>query len=60
MESRTAVNDYIDLMAGVPQKAADLLQCTSRQPWADFVAKVPEERPGQGNSTIKESELSIL
>jgi hypothetical protein len=27
-------DDYIDLMAGVPQIAADLLQRASRQPWA--------------------------
>ena len=29
-----ALDDYIDLMAGVPQIAADPPQRTSRQPWA--------------------------
>ena len=44
----------------VPRIADDFVHRASLQRWADIVAKVPEERPGQGNSAIIESEWPVL
>src|SRR5262249_46495982 len=45
--------------SGVPQIATDLPCRRSWQHRANIVAKVPEERPRQGNSAIIESECPI-
>ena len=42
-----------------PPRLKDLLPCKSLE-LADIVAEVPEGRPGQGNSTIIESEWPVL